>query len=180
MILVHKKNDAKLIEILIAQGMSEAMVLMLPIETAKSLEKVDLSVKKSINTRQSIVTDLCAYLDDNSKKTYAFDELVNVVRFLNLDNYFDLKGFKPTTISDVKALSIAKLITATNDDSNEVRLVKWLDRAKNYIKSHIIGTTIKGNLNSNKELKYVCKKNDDKLLVFSLRKETVEKEKETV
>ena len=175
MVLVNEKNDSKLVESLVNQGMSKAMILMLPIETAKSLLKVDLSVKKS-NVRNSIVNDLCTYLDNNSKKTYAFGELENVIRFLNLDNYFELKGFKPENVSDVKALCIANLIKSTNDDSNEVRLVKWLDRAKNYIKSHVIGETIKGNLNSNNELKYTCKKNEDKLFVFSLRKETVETE----
>jgi hypothetical protein len=176
MVLVNKKNDSKLIESLVSQGMSEAMVLMLPLDTAQSLLKVDLSVKKS-NVRESIVNDLCTFLDKNTKKTFAFSELENVIRFLNLDNYFDLGDFKPETIADVKALSIADLIKSTNSDSNTIRFTKWQMRAKNYIKSHVIGVTISGNLNSNENLKYKCVKNQDGLFVFSLK---VEKDKETV
>ena len=166
--LVTKKENKELIIKLVSQGMSESIILTLPLDIAENLLKEDLSVKSS-NVRESIILDICNHIDKENKFKYSFIELEQLVRFINLDGYFDLGTFKPATVADVKGLQMSNLITSNKDtDNNAIRFDKWQKRAKSYIKSHVIGT-VAGNLNANENLKYKCSKDSDGIYNFTLR-----------
>ena len=69
--LVTIKNNKDLVNQLIAQGMSEAIILTLPLEVAQELTTQDLTTKKS-NVRESIVLDLCNYIDKENKFKFSY------------------------------------------------------------------------------------------------------------
>lgn len=148
-----KKLDGKIANV--SRGILEQMTPQDLQTIADNLNVVN-NVKTS-TTRSNISTEVVEYFTHNNLDRLKVKEVIDIIRRLNLGNYFTL----PNDYDTDKAIELinidillGKIKSNQENDDQAERQSKWIARANAYLKSHLIGETVNGCLFKNKDSNY--------------------------
>ena len=112
-----------------------------------------LTNTKTKKIRSTVSLEVLNSCLDSDTTILSKKELNTLVRSFNLSNYFTTpESYTFVSVARTNSDALLNVIQSNKDDkTNSERLNDWLDRSQNYINSHIIGKTIKGNLYANKD-----------------------------
>ena len=150
-----KVNLIKELVALELDGINSEYLETLSIEQLTILHENTKTLKntKTKKIRSNVSLEVVNNCLDNEVQTLSKKELNTLVRSFNLANYFNTpESYTFISVARTNSDALLNVIQSNKDDkTNSERLNDWLDRSQNYINSHIIGKTIKGNLFANKD-----------------------------
>lgn len=122
----------------------------------------------STTRRVNIADQVVKHFRDNKLTKLKKSEVINMIRLLNINNYFDKVGEfdTPDTVEAVNAfILIGRFKSRSEKRDNAKQQAAWIRRAPAYLNSHLTGKTNPGSLYLSDSKHYFEESGDDLVLV---------------